>query len=373
LTKFTSKLESVLNGPSANASPLDWGLKVLSMGYGAVMKLRNYRYASGRAQVYRLPCPVVSVGNLSVGGTGKTPMTVFLSQRMRQRGLRCVVLSRGYKGSAERCGGLVSDGQTVAMSAEQAGDEPFMMACSLPGTPVRVGRDRYEAGLKAFARFHPDIIILDDGFQHRRLYRDLDVVLMDAFMPFGNGHLLPRGILREPPSALSRAHLVVLTRSENATPPGIASLQAHGIQKPVFVTKHTLLLRAMISKGAHLLDPAQLTEEPVWERVAGRHALLFSGIAKSDQLEKSLRDNGLHIVDHCRYADHHAYDARDVRQIDARAVEKRADLLVTTHKDYVRLGRVKALSYDLLIVDAAISFLGGAEDFIDHVWAHLQV
>ncbi|WP_054690049.1 tetraacyldisaccharide 4'-kinase [Desulfosarcina cetonica] len=191
--------------PSALLS-LETLLSVLSTIYGGITALRASGYAKGWLKSRRLPCKVVSIGNLVAGGTGKTPMTIYVAQLLHEMGWRVVVLSRGYRGRMETMGGVVSDGHRLLATVEDAGDEPYLMARCLKGVPVLVGRQRYQAGLLAIRAFGAEVIVLDDAFQHLKLKRDLNLVLLDHHQPFGNGHLLPRGLLREPLSSLRRAH-----------------------------------------------------------------------------------------------------------------------------------------------------------------------
>ena len=196
--------------PFFSLATLLWGISVL---YGGLTHLRRRLYTRGRLKSHRLPCPVISVGNLTLGGTGKTPLVIHLAEKIQGMGYRPVILSRGYKGLAEKGGAVVSDGRNLLCDARQAGDEPYLMAILLPTVPVVVGRHRYRAGMDAIRRFQPDIILLDDGFQHLQLKRDLNLLLLDAQNPFGNRYLFPRGTLREPEVSLLGADAVVLTRS----------------------------------------------------------------------------------------------------------------------------------------------------------------
>ena len=189
------------------------GATFLSTLYGLGAWGRRRLYDRGWRQPKRLPAPVLSLGNLVVGGVGKTPLTAFLAGRFQAAGCRVVILSRGYGGEAPGIN-VVSDGRRIFLQPPQAGDEAYLLAQKLPGIPVVTGIDRYQAGLHAWEAFRPDLFLLDDGFQHFQLDRDLDVVLLDAARPFGNGRLLPRGPLREPVSTLHRPLVLVLTRYE---------------------------------------------------------------------------------------------------------------------------------------------------------------
>ena len=210
MMRLTAYIEALMTDPDRRpfVSPATL-LSALSGVYGGAMVLRAGLYRRGLLERRRLPCRVVSVGNLTVGGTGKTPLVMDLAARLRDRGWPVCVLSRGYRGTAERTGAVVSDGYRILVPAKVAGDEPWLMARRLAGIPVIVGRDRWASGMTAVDRFGARAVVLDDGFQHQRLVRDLDVLLLDARKPMGNGHLLPRGPLREPITAARRAHALV--------------------------------------------------------------------------------------------------------------------------------------------------------------------
>jgi tetraacyldisaccharide 4'-kinase len=187
---------------------------------------------------------VVSIGNLTLGGTGKTPLTMWVARWYQQQGVRVAVLSRGYGARpAARCR-VVSSGHGPLLAWQEAGDEPYLLACALPGVPVLIGKDRYGTGRYACEQFGAQVVILDDGFQHHALQRDLDIVLIDASNPFGSGTLFPRGILREPLRALRRAHAIVLTRVELA-----------GAQLPVLCQQIRLEQSTAISHMATVVEP----------------------------------------------------------------------------------------------------------------------
>jgi tetraacyldisaccharide 4'-kinase len=192
--KIRNRIEAVMQGgTTADAGWLGGGLSVVAELYGAGVCLRKTAYAKGWLKTRRLDCLVVSVGNLTLGGTGKTPATIYLARRIQSYGYRVVVISRGYRGSAERKGGVASNGKDILMQASACGDEAYMMARALGDIPVMVGRDRYAIGRVALQKFSPQVILLDDAFQHIRLWRDLDLVLLDAGKPFGNEKLFPSG------------------------------------------------------------------------------------------------------------------------------------------------------------------------------------
>ena len=196
-TKQLSRIETIMKSDGLQ-SP-NWLQKMLwaiSLIYGWVVLIRSAAYDKGILKAKQLPCVVISIGNLTLGGSGKTPLTIYIAKTLGHLGYRVAVLSRGYGGQAEKQGVIVSDGSQVFVSADVSGDEPYMMAQKLDGTPILVGADRYRSGKIAVRSFKPDVILLDDGFQHRNLARDLDLVVMDANKPGGNGHMFPRGVLR---------------------------------------------------------------------------------------------------------------------------------------------------------------------------------
>lgn len=326
----------------------------LTLPYGAGARLRRRLYHGPFLQPKQLPCPVIAVGNITTGGTGKTPMTVYIAQRLKAMGYLPAIVSRGYRGSASRDGGIVSDGRTVLMDATQAGDEPLMMAQALPNVPVLVGKHKYRAAQTAVEKFSANVIILDDGFQHFQLARDLNILLMDGSFPFGNGRLLPAGPLREPVFCLKHADVVVFTRTRTspALPGPIAGLVKG---KPAFATRHQSRVAALIPAGTTRKIPPDLIDVT---QLNGRNAFVVSGLAKNDAFLKGMKDAapGINISDHRFFRDHHRYSGNDLQTIAQQAVEARADLIITSEKDFTRLPSDTIFSLDLLILGVDIAF-----------------
>jgi tetraacyldisaccharide 4'-kinase len=339
-------------------------LSGLSAIYGGVQKIHSDIYMNGWSARHRLACTVISIGNLAAGGTGKTPMTEYVARLCQGRGYKTAVLSRGYKGRAERCGGVVSDGHQLLMTPEVSGDEPFMLAVGLAGTPVLVGKDRYQSGRLAIDRFAPDIIILDDGFQHLKLERDLDILLLDGHRPFGNGHLLPRGLLREPLSAIRRADVVVLTRSEHAQKSS-AARSRYFAGKPVFRSSHQPEIEGILPAGQrpHLLDSNHSGNRYRSKRLCSQRIFAFSGIAQNDSFHQSITQLGGHVIGHMDFSDHFTYQDADLAEIGHVAVNAGADCLATTAKDYARMANQIPFPLDLVVVNVKILFLN---DRFDH-------
>jgi tetraacyldisaccharide 4'-kinase len=298
-----------------------WSVLLLpcSRLYGAVMTLRNRLYDAGILTASHAAVPVVSVGNLTVGGTGKTPLVEALVRFLAAEGMRPAVVSRGY-GRRGKAVLVVADGAIRCADPDLAGDEPLMLARRLAGTPVVVGTDRVAAAERA-AGLGCDVIVLDDGFQHRRLARDLDVVALRASEPFGNGRCLPAGPLREPTAGLGRADALVFTGDEPAA-------ERNWGDKPV--------LRGRLEPVEWLTLPAG-PSRPL-EFLRNKSVLAVSGIGHPAAFEKTLADLGLHCVRHLAFRDHHRYSAGDLRRIVEQAEALTAESVVTTEKDAVRFG-----------------------------------
>jgi tetraacyldisaccharide 4'-kinase len=310
-SRFLDLVAGRRTGPIAGLTRL--GLWLGSVPYGLAVRLRNAAYALGWARQTQAPVPVVSVGNLTVGGTGKTPCVEYLASYFRRRDLRVAILSRGYGGA----GG--------------PNDEYLVLEENLPDVPHLQGPDRAELAHIAALELESEVLLLDDGFQHRRLARDLDVVLLDATCPWGHGYLLPRGLMREPPSALRRADAIVLTRCDQAGP---TQLEA---------------LRRRVARLAPLVPVAETVHQPValvrWEdermlpdALTGRPVAGLCGIGNPEAFRRTLADLGARLVDFCAYPDHHAYTRADVDRLHQWGRRLPGDaVVVTTQKDQVKL------------------------------------
>ena len=297
-------------------------LRLASYPYALILGLRALGYRLGLLRSYSLPRPVVSVGNITLGGTGKTPMVAWIAGYLMRQGKRVVVLSRGYGGSARGEIRIVSDGSQVLLSAEEAGDEPCLLAEKVPGLMVVIGADRYRAGLRAMEELKPDLFILDDGYQHMRLRRDLDILLLDATNPFANGVTLPAGFLREPVSAAGRADLVVYTR----TPAGGVGRELFP-DKPSCWTKHQFSGIVPLT-GGHLCG---------FETAIGCRVMAFSGIAHPEAFFTGLEQVGVRPVTTLSFPDHMPYGAAEIAAILRLKVASRSTVLLTTQKDAVKL------------------------------------
>jgi tetraacyldisaccharide 4'-kinase len=321
----------------------------LSLVYGVVVRLRTGAYATGLFKTKMLPCRVISVGNITLGGTGKTPTVINIAELMRLHGRQPLVLSRGYGRKDESATAVVSDGASLFLDQAAGGDEPSLIANRLVHVPVVVGSDRYRAGTFAVERFQPDCVILDDGFQHIRLARDLNIALIDAGDPFGRGMLFPAGILREPLSALERADVVVITRVEQAG--DVDSLKET-------IRMHTAA-RIFTARYAprDLIDATTGETKPL-TALNGSAVFAFAGIARPASLATLLRSLGAVVKGTAWYPDHHPYTKSDLARVVQSAVESRVTMVVTTEKDSIRLKGmapegVWALRIDLEVLEEA--------------------
>jgi tetraacyldisaccharide 4'-kinase len=294
--------------------------------YGGITTYRNQLYQRILKPV-RLDAKIISVGNITVGGTGKTPFVETIARYLQNQGKQVVIQSRGY---GRRSAGFitVSDGKNLLVTPDLAGDEPYLLARKLPGVPVIVGNDRLSATQQAIERFQPDVVILDDAFQHRRITRDLDIVLLDTRRPWGNGRLLPAGPLRETPENINRAGLIVLTRSED---PKMTSLRLNALKMqtgiPIITSKHRPIEWADIhANKAHALQHLQ-----------HKDLVAFCGIGNPDSFIKTLNEIGIKPLVTMNFKDHHWYTEKDMVKIKQTAVKSGATVLVTTEKDGVRL------------------------------------
>ncbi|MBW1987943.1 MAG: tetraacyldisaccharide 4'-kinase [Deltaproteobacteria bacterium] len=332
---FSSAEDVVLARSPEGAHPV-WEalLAFISVFYRGAVALRAALYRRGVFKSTRLPCTVVSVGNLTLGGTGKTPVTMAAARTLLQNGFSVAVLSRGYGGSLSKKGGMVSDGKSLLAGASRAGDEPLLMARSLPGVPVAVGRDRARMGKEVLRRFAPQVLLLDDGFQHLALARDVDIVLADASSPLANGRVFPRGPLREPEENLLRAHALVLTRANPEDPESPPSVWPE--DRPVFYAFHRPVgWTAAGGENSRLTPGRHMGYQLKFMR--GKRLAAFSGIADNRGFFSTLGSLGTPPVVALEFADHHAYDPADVERIVEKAREAGADCVATTEKDLARL------------------------------------
>ena len=363
--RLNKKARAVLADPQTHRTLSARGmLQSAARIFGLGLRMRASCYRTGLFRAHRLPCTVISIGNITAGGTGKTPMTLHVARLLQRLGHRVAILSRGYRGGAEKKGGIVSDGRDLLMTPAAAGDEPYMMARLLKDIPVLVGRDRVASGRLAIARFRPDILLLDDGFQHRRLHRDIDIVLLDSTRPFGNGFLLPRGSLREPPEALQRADVMVFTRWHDGLPEPVSLLPESVGSRPVFRSRNVAYIDQNIPSAA---GPAGVAQDLDLSRLNGTRVFAFSAIADNTDFHRVLGDLGCQTVGVEEFADHHAYGSRELAEIGRTAGASGAEVLVTTQKDFPKLPPETLWPLPLVVLGVVPSFVeeeNGFDDFL---------
>ncbi|NLB56661.1 MAG: tetraacyldisaccharide 4'-kinase [Lentisphaerae bacterium] len=363
---------SVINNErhSKGSSVLRFFLKQLSKLYELIVTLRLYFYRIGILRYHTLGCQVISIGNLTVGGTGKTPIVEIFARELTKEGRRVAVLSRGYKRKKapffqrlkERLSMdynpkaplVVSDGDTVFLNSAIGGDEPYMLATNLPGVCVLVDKDRVKSGQYAIDKLKCDTLILDDGFQYLRLKHTHEIVLVDSTNPFSNEQVLPRGLLREPVRNIARSDFIFLTKATGLNPNGLKD------------RIKTLNAVAEISECRHApkyLQDCQTDETKPLEFLHGKRIAAVSGIASPAGFESALRGLGAHLVYIKRYTDHHRFTGKEIDQIIDVATLKGVELIITTEKDAVRLPLPENMNIPVYYLRVEIELLSGSEDF----------
>ena len=313
------------------------GLRPAAAVYGMIVDARNRRYDAGRSEIHRATCPVVSVGNITVGGTGKTPFVEWIVRRLETLGRKPAVLSRGYGGSG-------GDNEEARLLAENC-----------PGVPMLCDPDRVAAAERACREHAADCLVLDDGFQHRRLHRDLDIVLVDATRPFGTGRFFPAGILREGLSGLRRADAIVITRCDKLDVDSLDALH-NGLAE---LAPDAVIARA-VHRPAALVGLDGASEDADW--LGQKSVLAFSGVGNPGAFEQTLLNLRSRPLGAVRFGDHHLYSADDVERLAAHAKLLEADAVVTTQKDAVKLREMWPETPRLLWLRVEIDVISGADE-----------
>ena len=312
-------------------------LRGLSYVFGFGARTNQWLYEAGILARQKLDCCVISVGNITVGGTGKTPTTQLVAMMIKSMGYRVVILNRGYHSHWDKPVGVVSDGEKIYMTSYEAGDEAYLMAKMTPGVPVIIGRNRDVTGSYAVEKLHAEVIVMDDGYQHWQLERDLDIVLVDTLNQFGNGCLLPCGVLREPLSHLDRADMFLFTKSDQSsqlTRAGLTEkIRRYNAEAPIVESIHHA--KEFVEIADWYKDVQQNNQ--LMEELKGKRVIAFSAIGNPSSFEHSVSGCGLEIVEAIRYPDHHDYGMPEMQYIGERAMELQADALITTGKDAVKI------------------------------------
>ena len=356
------------------ATSLRGTLRALSWIFRAIVQVRLWLYRHRIIRPSTLGCQVISVGNLTVGGTGKTPVVEVFARNLRAQGRKVAILSRGYKSrelsfwqkTMQRISSrrietpprVVSDGERLLLDSDTAGDEPYMLASNLPDVAVVVDRDRVKAGKYAIRELGCDTLILDDGFQYLKLGHRLDIALVDRSNPFGGGHLLPRGLLREPMRNIKRAGFIFITKCDEEGAPELKErLRRLNPNAEISECRHAAkYLKSVFAERRHELD---------W--LKGRKIAAVSGIAVPESFENALRGFGAELVYVRRFADHHRFSQQEVIDVINASIRRGAEAVLTTEKDAVRFPFVDRRDVPILFMRVEIEMLSGEEEFMDWI------
>lgn len=304
----------LVSGRSAGlkSQMLRFSLRVISQGYKAVVILRNFLYSRGWLKTYHANAIVISVGNITTGGTGKTPFVVWLCKFLQQKKIRCAILTRGYKATQDQ------------------DDEPAILTKMCPQAKVIVNPDRVVGANEAVNKFDAKVLIMDDGFQHRRLARDFDIITIDATRPFGYGKLMPAGLLREPVNSLKRADVIVITRSDQVTGEGLVDLE----KKLLSINNNMIIVKAIHSP---VCTKTADNKEINIKELKNKKIFAFCGIGNPDAFLNTIKDFGANPAGAKVYDDHYHYANKDIADICKKAMNLKADLILTTQKDWSKI------------------------------------
>lgn len=341
-------------------------LLAVSALYFLIVQTRLFLYRSRIFRESAPGCTVISIGNLTVGGTGKTPVVEMLARALTERGRRVAILSRGYKSRPRPLIArlfdrifkkknmftprIVSDGRALLLDSRVAGDEPFMLANNLRGVPVLVDKDRVKSGLYAIDHFDSDTLLLDDGYQYLRLKRRINIALVDRQAPFGNGFLLPRGTLREPAANLRRAHYILITKcSDESNDSLIRLIRRYNKTADIIECTHRpIYLREIYTGETRPLD-----------FLKGLRVASLCGIAAPESFEQALRELGANLEITRAFADHHRFSRSEIRPFIRRCVQRRIPAIITTEKDAVRFPRLTDVDVPIYFLRVEIEILRG--------------
>lgn len=355
-------------------SVLRFLLRQLAYIFEGVVQTRLFLYRTGILRHHALGCQVISVGNLTVGGTGKTPVAEVLARSLQKSGRKVAILSRGYKkekaplktrilnkillSEDKVLPRIVSDGQKLLLDSAMSGDEPYMLASNLPEVAVLVEKDRVKSGRYAIKKLGCDTLILDDGFQHLALKHRLDIVLVDRTNPFGNENVLPRGILREPPENIKRAGFIFITKSNGDG--------AEDLKNRLRALNPTAEISECRHCPRHLVNVYTREEKPL-TTLGGMQIVALSGIASPRSFESELVNLGATVMHHETYTDHHRYNQQEIIDLINDSIERGADAIITTEKDAVRMPRIERRDIPIYYLRVEIEMLSGEEEFYDWI------
>jgi tetraacyldisaccharide 4'-kinase len=314
----------LISGESGCRCPcVGLGLSFVALGYALVIRLRNFLYDKEWLKAHRVDATALSIGNITVGGTGKTPLVVWMCKFLQQKNVECAILTRGYKTHTQTRG-------TRDERRETRIDEPAILAECCPQAKVIVNPDRVAGANEAITKFDAKVLVMDDGFQHRRLHRDLDIVTIDATCPFGYGRMLPAGLLREPITAIKRADAVVITRCDQINETKLRELE----EKLREVNPNIVITRSIHRPVCAKLGDGK---EIGVEQLKGRKIFAFCGIGNPQSFFGTIKSIGAELVGSKIYDDHHHYTDNDTSEIYEQAGAAKAELILTTQKDWSKI------------------------------------
>ena len=344
-------------------------LNIFSIIFSQIIKIRYFLYNNRLLKNSPLGCLVIVVGNITVGGTGKTPVVEKLAKTLQKNGRKVGIISRGYKSKNESIPKkiirfitngaitpprIVSDGKNVLLGSKLAGDEPYMLANNLPGVVVICDKNRVKAGYFAIKDFGCDTLVLDDGYQYLKLNGSLNICLVDSTNPFGNEHLLPRGILREPLYRLSKADYILITKTKNIQ-------QCEELHQTI--RNHNSLAKIIYCKHTpkYLVD-IKNSEQKKLDFIKDKKVAVFSGIAYPESFEGTIKEQGAEIIYTKRFLDHHRFSKGEIKTVFMEAFASGAEIILTTEKDAVRLPNIYP-KIPLYYLRLEIDILSNEEDF----------
>jgi tetraacyldisaccharide 4'-kinase len=330
--------------------------------YGLIMAIRNMFYDAGMVKAHRLPGKVISIGNLTTGGSGKTPVTLMLAELLKSRGVEFAILTRGYGAAYGHSEIVFNSGKIDQDTIDWMSDEVVMAAQRLPDCWFGVGKDRYRNGVNLNRRNKIGVFLLDDGFQHRQLARDLDIVVIDASNPLGNGAHLPAGSLREGVSSLKRAGMVLLTRTESVKQEAMHALVAEVRQ--YLPTERIFCLHTILSGLRDLITGENVSVSSIGEK----SHWLVSGIGNPRSFEQLMKACDVKFVGHTPFVDHHRYSDTDVESLLKTARRAGCDGMLTTEKDAVKIPRKLVRPGDCLVAEIRFGFLADEDIFIHQIF-----
>ena len=298
----------------------------LSFIYSSLVAIRNFFYETKILSTKSLNCKVISIGNITVGGSGKTPTVEYLSNLLQSKGHKVGIISRGYKRKSKSTL-VVTDGKKKPESWEHVGDEPFLLAHKLENIPIVVGTSRYKAGSMMIEKFQPDVILIDDGFQHLSLHRDLDIVLVNSKDKRSDHKLIPSGKLREPISNLTKADLIIITKSNIHAPSNYLINKIESFNRPTIYNE--LQIDSLLQIKSNKINKL--------DKIANKKVYLFSALGDNESFKKIMGYTDAKIVGHSQYPDHYHYTLDDLNDIEQKATKCNAEFLITTEKDLVKI------------------------------------